>query len=417
MASKEYLIQDEIIYPELVEPRVILNEIKPNFIHDFLNSFKNYISTDLTKEFRLNVKIRKKETNKYNPFLRLAKLEEAKDIAYIVKDDYEGTYPYKEMEDPHEIKRMIKSDKYKFIVFLNEESEIIGSTCFVLDLQEKKGYLRSLVVRKNWIGRLDAKKAYITACLMVWNVYKKKILLWWAETRTADAKAQYITRECSLRPIAWFPNKDIFYNKIESDLLIIAYNKERIEKYRSKKLPEIIPSVFGCYSYSKINYNLETPRLIEPKLIFDRENLLRLENQIKIHKTEKNYHYIKFHFSLDKSTSYFEFIYTPRVHNFEKTHYQVRNPSELFVFLKTFLSLADKLNVRYVETYVSAYIPSHQQVFFAHGLVPRGYLPAWKLNHYTNLFEDYILFNKYKERLSEMELTREGKYLLNFIKI
>ncbi|TFF97455.1 MAG: hypothetical protein EU547_04265 [Promethearchaeota archaeon] len=416
MASKEYLIQEEIIYTELFEPRVILNAIKPKFIQDFLEPFKNHIPTDLTKEFRLDIRIRKKDNKKYNPFLRLAKPEEAKDIACIVKDDYEGTYPYKEMEDPEEIKRMIESGKYKFILFLTEEGEIIGSTCFVVDLKEKKGYLRSLVVKKDWIGILDAKKAYMVACLVVWNVFKNKISLWWAETRTADAKTQYITRECGLRPIAWFPNKDIFYNKIESDLLIIAYNKDRIEKNRSNKLPEIIPSVMGCYSFSKINYNLETPRLLEHDTIFDKEKILKLQKQIKIHKKEKNYHYIKYKLSFDTSASYFEFIYTPRVHNFEKTKYKVRNPSELFVFLKTFLSLANKLNVRYVEAYVSAYKPFHQQVFSKIGLTPRGYIPAWKLNHYTNLFEDYILFNWYKRKINEMKLTQESEILLDFIK-
>ncbi|MEJ2252258.1 MAG: hypothetical protein P8Y97_21670, partial [Candidatus Lokiarchaeota archaeon] len=118
-------------YQESLISPIVLSEIQPECIQDFLEPFIPYLPIDLTQEFRLPVKIRHKDSKKFNPILRLAKPKEGKDIAKIVKEDYEGTYPYKEMEDSREIKKMIKSGKYKFIVFLNEEREIIGSTCFV----------------------------------------------------------------------------------------------------------------------------------------------------------------------------------------------------------------------------------------------------------------------------------------------
>jgi len=417
MASKEYLIQDEVIYPQLIEPRVILNEIKPKYIQEFLKPFEYYISTDLTKEFRLNVKIRKKESKKFNPFLRLATPEDAKHIAKIVKDDYEGTYPYKEMEDPKNIEKLIKSENYKFILFLNEERRIVGSICFKIDLKEQKGYIRTFVVRKKWLGKLDAKKAYIAACLLIMNKFRNIISLWWAEFRTADAKAQYITRECGLRPIAWLPNKDRFFDKIESDLLMINYNERRITECRNKEIPHIIPSVMRCYLFSAKKYNLENPRILNSSLENNYEDLRDLNKRIEINKRKDKYNYVEYEFHIKNSTSYFRFLYTPKVKNLEKTKYKVKNPTELFLFLKKFISLANRLDIRYFESYVSAYKPVHQQLFYKMGFIPRGYIPGWQLNHFTGLFDDYILFNSYKYDLEKVELIREGKELLNYIKI
>jgi len=417
MASKEYCIEKEIFYQDLIDNPSFSNEIKPKFIQDFIKPFKSYLPDDLTKEFRLSVKIRKFNINKYNPFLRLAKPKESKNIVDLIKDTYEGTYPYKEMEDPNEIKRLIKLGKYKFIVFLNEELEIIGSTCFVLDIKEKKGYLRSLVVKKEWLGVLDTKKAYIAACLMIWNKYREKILFWWAETRTADAKTQCITSYCALKPIALLPNKDIFYNKVESDLMIIAYNKEVFTKCRRKKIPRIIPSIYKVYSFSKRQYGLEFPKIIKITAKNIDKNFEKLQKRFKVQKSEDHYKYVTYKFSFKNSNSFFKFLYTPRVQNFEKTKYRVKNLRELYFFLEKFQSMAKKLHIRYMEAHVSAYRPSHQHLFFEMGLNPRGYIPAWKLNHKNGYFEDYILFNKYNKELEEMDLIPESLELLNFIKI
>ncbi|MBD3211220.1 MAG: hypothetical protein GF311_01335 [Candidatus Lokiarchaeota archaeon] len=416
MASEDYIIIEDNVNQEIILSSKLSKKLKPKFTGDFLKKYEKYLHNNLYNEFRFPVKIRNKKNKKFNPFLRLAIPEESHIIAEIVKETYEGTYPYKEMEDPFEINRMIKSGKYKFIVFLDEESKIIGSTCFVINLKEKKGYLRSLVVRKEWIGKIDAKRAYITACLMVWNIYRNKILLWWAETRTADAKTQAITRECGLIPIAWFPNKDIFYNRIESDLMIIIYNKKRLEKYRSKRIPSIIPCVIRCYEYSKLNYHLENPKIVSTNLKINERYLKKLEKKLRISKNQDKYGYVRYRFLLKDSKSFFEFVYTPKVKNFEKTKFKVRNPTELFLFLSHCTNLAEKLDIRYIEAYISSYESKHQQIFFNFGFKPRGYIPAWNINPLTCLFEDYILFNKYKKNLSEMELTQESKDLITYIK-
>ncbi|MBD3211218.1 MAG: hypothetical protein GF311_01325 [Candidatus Lokiarchaeota archaeon] len=414
MASKEYVIESDFIPQNLIKTSILLKHKKPNYIEDFLKPFLEFLPDDLTKEFRLPVKIRENERNKYNPLLRLAKPEEASIIANIVKDDYEGTYPYKEMENPIEIQRMIETGDYKFILFLDDKGTIMGSTCFVLDFPKKKGYLRSLVVKKEFIGYLDTTKAYITACLMIWCKYRDKILIWWGEARTADSKSQYINRLCAVRPIAWLPNKDIFYNKIESDLMMIAYSRDVIKKYRTKKIPKIIRSIIQCYTFADSQYKLGEYIVENPSIKLNSKKLKNLNREIKItQKSDKN-GYIKFKMTFKNTRSFFNFLYTPRVKNFEKTEYKVNNLEELFVYIHNFLKLASKLNVRYIEAHVSAYVPSHQKLFVYFNMKPRGYIPSWKNEKHNLDFKDYILVNHYSNKLfNKIQLIPEARLLIN----
>jgi len=400
------------------EQKILLNQINPKYAHHFINPFLEFLKLDLKKEFKLQVQIREKPKSKINPTLKLAKPKDAEIIAEIVKEDYEGTYPYKEMEDPEEIRNMMRSGKYKFVLFLNKDNKILGSTCFVLDFKEKKGYVRTFVVRKKYLGILDATKAYIGSSLLIFNRYRKNILIWWGEARTADAKSQYVNRLCSLKPIAFLPNKDVFYNKIESDVVIISYSKEIFKRYRSKKRPRIIPSVNYCFKYSQSHYNLEDPEIVSPinNCKFNYIRLTSLYKQLKVNKTIHRFNYITYKFTFEDSDSYFKFLYTPRVKNFEKTEYRVKDSEELFVFLQVFKKMARKLKIRYLEAYVSAYKPSHQKLFRDIGLTPRGYIPAWKFDKKREFFEDYIVFNYYEGKLSgDIEFIPEGKQLLRFL--
>jgi hypothetical protein len=311
---------------------------------------------------------------------------------------------------------MIQPRKFKFIVFLNEEREIVGSTCFVIDLKEKKGYLRSLVVRKEWLGILDASKAYITACLLIFKKYRDRILIWWGEARTADAKSQFINRQCSVRPIAWLPNKDIFYNKIESDLMMIAYDKRIFEKYRSKQIPVVIPSVVNCFLFADMQYELGRYKTEEPSIAIDLGKISRLKKLITIEEECDKHGYTTIRFGFKKSDSYFTFLYTPRVKNFEKTEYKVILLEELYVFLEEFKNFTIKLDVRYIESRVSAYNPDHQKIFEEFGFKPRGYIPAFKWDKELKKFEDYIIFNKFQSSyITHYELIEEGYLLIEFL--
>ncbi|TXT63110.1 MAG: hypothetical protein BAJALOKI3v1_430006 [Promethearchaeota archaeon] len=397
-----------------VSPQVLLDNIHPSHIDEFLTPFNNYIE-DLSIENRLNVNIRRKPNDKINPILRLAESKDANVIADIVKEDYEGTYPYKEMEDPEEIAKMIQRGNHKFFLFLDGSGKVMGSTCYVLDFKEKKGYVRSFVVRKDSLGLMDAKKAYVGSFLQVLKKYNGRILLWWGEARTADVKSQYINRLCSLRPIALMPNKDRFYNNIESDVLIISYNNNLFRRYRSNKKPRIIPCVFGPYSFSRKRYGLESPIIIKFQNKLNPKKLCKKTNKVIVQKKIDKFGYNHYNLKMKDSSSYLKFTYTPTVQNFEKTEYKVKNPFELTILIDKFKFLANKLNVRYSEVYVNGYNAIHQQIFYDNGFFPRGYIPAWRLNKENGFFEDYILFNKYNEKINKINLIQEGRELLRFI--
>ncbi|TFF96035.1 MAG: hypothetical protein EU547_06845 [Promethearchaeota archaeon] len=408
-----------MLQPTLVKDplRVPLNKIKPDYIHQLLEPMKihiNYREEQLREGFEFKIKIRDTPRNKENPTLRLASPDDAEIITNIVKEDYEGTYPYKEMEDPQEVRNMIESGKYKFVLFLNEDNEIIGTTCFVLDLENKTGYTRTFVVKKECLGVLDSTKAYVGSFIAICNKYKDKIHLWWGEARTADAKSQYINRLCSFRPIGFLPNKDFFFNKIESDVIIACYNQKIFSQHRSSNQPKIIPQVENCYEFSNDQYKLGKAKIVDPNIDFVslEKKANELQKFLKFSSSADKFNYINYKLTLKNSDSFFSFLYTPRVNNFEKVKYKIYSLAELFLFAKKFQQIGFKLNIRYMESYISAYKPLDQKLFYELGFNPRGYLPAWKLNKKNNKFKDYILFNWYRGSLNPIEMIDEGNRLL-----
>lgn len=398
-------------------PTVVLSTLQPKYPHELLEPMQyhiDYTDTELQNGFQFEVKIRDRPRNKVNPTLRLASPKDAPIIVSIVKEDYEGTYPYKEMEDPGEVKRMIESGRYKFVVFLDDEDHIIGTTCFVLNFEEKTGYTRTFVVKKEWLGVLDATKAYVASFAAICNRYKERIHLWWGEARTADAKSQYINRLCSFRPIGFLPNKDFFYNQVESDVVIASYNKEMFSEHRSLQRPNILPEVLHCYTYTDLQYDLGPKHIVEPDLDIKaiKTRAKNLQDTLEVSMNSDRYNYITYRLSLNQCESFFSFLYTPKVNNFEKVKYNVESLEELWVFVDTYRKYVQKLGVRYMESYVSAYTPAHQKVFLELGFTPRGYLPAWKFNKITEMFEDRILFNWYRGPLVRCKMIPEGSLLL-----
>lgn len=390
-----------------------------SYSNDFLKNFHDVSNINLIKGTRVKFDLRNfDKKKKLNPLLKIAKPTDARVITDLIKEVYNGTYPYKEMEDETEVRKMIESGNSIFVLFKNRENETIGTTTFVLDRNAKKGNMRTWVVKKEYQGRFESTKSLIGCCIYVWLLYRREIFLWYGEVRTAHAKTQYILDLCTLKAVAFYPNKDVFYNKIESDILQVSYNKKALTIYRSKKIPAILPEIENCYLYSKRKFNLGKYFVISPDLNLNLKKIEKIKKKTFRKVITDKFNYTSITFSIENSDSYFSFLYTPLVQNFENTKYKIKNLEELFIFAQEFIETAKELNVRYCEVFVSAYHPFHQKVFLQAGLKPRGYVPSWDYNHKKQKFEDRIAFNYYKGEIdNKLNLTEENKLFLQCIDV
>jgi len=393
---------------------ISISELYPNYTSQFMQPFKNVKNRDISNGIHLDFEIYdRSHNNKICPILKMATSSDAKEITEIYKEIYNGTYPYKEIEDEHEVRKMIKSSNCHWILFKSNNGETLGCFTFVLDFKDKLGLIRGLMLRKKYQGIIDVVKAAVGSYLGMYSTFGDRIFRWYCENRTAHTKSQYALSIGGIRAIAFYPNKDIFNHKIESDIMHICYDERALREYRCPDQPKFIPEVKSCYSYSDKRYNLGHFKIISPKLNLNVENLTKIRSKIirKISKDKFGYETITL--TIEDSSSYFQFLYTPIIQNFEKTKYKVKSLEELFVFVQEFKKDIKNLNIRYCEIFVSAYNPYHQKILLDAGLSPRGYIPSWKYNHNKDYFEDFILFNYYEGEIDEnIQLIPEGEELI-----
>jgi hypothetical protein len=239
------------------------------------------------------------------------------------------------------------------------------------------------------------------------------IYVWYVENRTAHTKSQYSRRVCGIAPIAFYPNKDVFLGKVESDLMQIFYDKRALTQFRTKKVPQFIPPVEKCFKYADARYRLGKYSIQNSTASCDSNQISRMDKKLSKNITHDKFGYETIRFTLPDSDSFFEFLYTAQVKNFEKTKYNVANIEELTIFVQKFIKCGIELGIRYYEAFVSGYKPPHQKIFYDAGLFPRGYVPSWNYNDSTSSFEDCILFNLCRGKISkDIKLIDEAKELL-----
>jgi len=396
------------------------NDIFFNYTHQILQSFEDFEKIDLDSGTCFDFTIRErdeKNRKKINPIIRRATPGDVDEIIFIYKDIYEDSYPYKEMEDREHILEMLKSPNVEWLIFETKEGEIVGCYTFVLDFENKLGYIRGFVIKKRFLGKLDIIKMAMGSCVAMYHKYNDRIFRWYGECRTAHSKSQYFCSAGGFKPIAFYPCKDVFYNKVESDLLIISYDERALREFRSTIIPTILPEIKDQFLFSDKRYLLGDFDIEDPFIALNQKKVNRVKKNLQVYISEDRFGYVDIKFTLEGSDSYFSFLYTPQVQNFEKTKYKVNNIEELFVFGQMFQEYRVKYNVRYLEVFISAYNPVHQKVFYELGLIPQGYVPSWKYNSVTESFEDSILFNYTEVEIdSSMELLEEGLELLSVLK-
>ena len=342
----------------MLSNRSVLKEI--NTINDFLEIYEDSVSNDnqnlLNAESEL---ITNRLSQKICPIIQKAEPNNAKEITQIIKEVYDGKYPYKEMENVQEVRNMIFNPDYEWILYKVGINKIVGCLLAELNFETKTGFMHGFMFRKEYQKIIDTLMACICSITYIWDSYKEKIRIWSAEVRTNDTASQYFGLMCGIKPIAFFPNKDVFDDKVESDVLIIAYDDKVIKEYRSKEEPKIIRQILDSYVYSSKRYDLGAPYVENPNIVYDPINIDRIRKKIEKKVEKDKFGNETIIFSNKDTNSYIKSLYNPYSKNIEKTKYEIKNLEELFVLLEEMKKLIQQYDANYFECFVSAYKPGN----------------------------------------------------------
>ncbi len=406
------ITQETISYPIIPYKR-----LSPKSVDEFLDIFEDVLDLNLEKGMELDFTIDSKlGSDKISPTLFLAKPKDAVEIATICKEVYEGSYPYKEIEDPDEVKKMIESPEHHFILFKIEE-DIVGCFRCALDFEHHKGYTGGFMVRQEYQGIIDVTKSIIGSYTWMWSTYKDEILMWYCENRTAHAASQYITSVCGINTVAFFPNKDVFFNRVESDVMGVVFREKALREYRGAQTPQLIRNALDSFLHCDNIYRLGGFNLVCPDIKLNYEKIEVLQKSFRKDVIKDKYGYQYYQFFITGTKSYFSFLHTPCIQNLEKTKYHVNSLEELYVYLEEFLKVIKENHIRYSEVFVSAFSPEHQQLFYEFGFRARGYVPCWSFKKDNNSFEDYVVFNYFEGEVPEAALLPIGQDLVKILNL
>jgi hypothetical protein len=387
-------------------------------LQEFLETFKDIKDIDIENGTLLNFDLKSShDFNKAKPILRLARIDEADELRSLFEDSYKDTYPFKIMEDINEIIKMIKNPNYDWFLFKTQDEKTAGCFGATYDFEGKKAYLHGFVIKRSYQKSFNSFKAFIGALTYLWRKYKNRIFIWFGEMRTNNNTTQWCTNYCGMYPVAFFPNKDLFFKKPESEFLHVAYDSRALKELRTQKTPRIIRSVLNCYYYSNQRYNLGLPKVENEKISLNQAKLKNLREFLVIKKETDKFENSRITFQFKRRDSYFRFLYNRPNDEIEKCTYRIKSVEELNIFVARLNDFIEYNDVRYSEVFVSAYKPLDQKIFLNGGFKPTGYIPSWKFNKITKSFEDCIVFIVSKGNIKNVKTITESKKLLNVLKM
>jgi hypothetical protein len=410
------------LFLALSSPVIIrYEELYPHYIDQFLQIFYNKLNLSRIYNSGMPLTFELKSGNGRNhrlsPILKVAIPQDAKELISICKEVYEGNYPYREMMDEETVESMLKSPNHHFILFKDPWGTTMGCFRCALDFEHKKGYMGGFMLRKQYQKILDVVKAIVGSYVWMWTTFSDKILVWYCENRTAHSTSQYMTAVCGIKTVGILPNKDIFYEKVESDVIGVIYREKALTHFRTPELPRLIPSVVNVFLHAWQLYKLGKFTISIANLKLDLNKIRNSSAQLLRTESSVEFGYETITLSFKDSDSYFKILHTIHLHNLEKAEYQVKNAEEFYAFVEEIRVLMKEKHIRYCELFASAYTPSHQKVLERLGFTPRGYVPCWNHNQETGFFEDAVLFNYYEGEIENMHLINEGLKLLKLIEL
>ncbi len=358
--------------------------------------------------------------DKIIPSIKFATRKDAEEITKIFKEVYQNTYPYKQIESVSEIQNMISNPNYYWIIFTLKPDIIAGCIGIRLDFENKIGNFFGFAFRKKYQHIADISTASIACVVAPMQKFKNQIFLWFAEIRSGFSSIQYIAKLTGLSPVGFLPNKDIFFNQPESEILFVTYCQKILNDYRCYQKPQLISPAIFCYFHAFQKYNLGLPVIqndsnLESELD---QKKIKLNRKIILRRIEKD----KFGtelitISMKGTNNYLQFFHYKNIHIVEKVDYKVSTLEDLYVFLEEIKSIILEFKLRYMEVFLSAYDSTHQTLFYNAGFKPTGYIPAFKYNKDNNLYEDQVLFVYHEKNLNKnIHLIRETEEFLKTIK-
>jgi hypothetical protein len=386
-------------------------------LQDILNTYPYLKEVDLENGYDFEPST---SNGKIIPSIKFASEEDAREITQIFREVYDSTYPYKKMESVPDVMSMIRDPNYYWIIFKLKSGQIIGCLGMNLDFKQKLGNIFGFAFKKEIRQNIDIGRACLTSVFAPIYKFRDKILIWYGEARTRILSVQYLTKIVGMLPVAFLPKKDIFFNKPESEFLVVIYDRNVLSHYRSLKKPELISQVIFCYFYAFQKYSLELPTiknyenielsLDKSEIVYKRTQLIKRVERDKFDNELITY-------SIKHTDSFCQFIYYRNINTAEKTKYKVSNAEELELFLIEIKKLIKTSKLRYFEVHVSAYNSKHQALFFKAGFKPTGYIPAFKYNNTEHRFEDQVVFIYYNVNLEQkIALIPETKEFLKTIR-
>ncbi len=190
-------------------------------IEDMLKNYPYSRKMDLEKGYDFENPIR---NGKRIPSLKFATEEDAEEITNIFKEVYENTYPYKRMEDISEVRSMIRSPNYYWIIFRFKPNKVIGCIGLHLDFEKKIGNFFGFAFRKNYQHKADISTASIACVVAPMYKFKDQILIWFAEIRSSFSSIQHIAKLTGSFNLVILNNNALDYRLSDEEKIIISAN-------------------------------------------------------------------------------------------------------------------------------------------------------------------------------------------------
>jgi hypothetical protein len=278
--------------------------------------------------------------------------------------------------------------------------KVIGSGTVLLNIANQRAYVRGVMIDPTYQGYGLGGYILVNAFREIIKDYRDSVKIFWTESRTAHNKSQKIAEASGLRPVGLLPNKDIFLEKRESDLLMVLYSMNTLKNRRPN--PQLIPEVMPIYNVIGQQFRLES---VEP--VTDICHINANGYQVRAFIVTDKYDYCYCTFQANGQD--LKFMINPRVQVAEQLWFSPgMDPKTLKTLLQSALQ-ALYPHIFYMESYVSAFQPAIQQVFVDLGFQPTGYIPGWDLINGQR--EDAIIMTRVKElpSLSSVICTKRSE--------